>query len=72
MYYTPHHFNKNSSFMLSSNEIETFYFNQLNDLIRNEVNISKISTDLNHFKSNIDCTVYIEVDKNQKVVNSII
>jgi hypothetical protein len=67
MYYSPSHFNKNSSFTLTNNEIETYYYRLLNDVIRNEVNLSKISSSLNYLKNNIDCTVYIEVEKTQKV-----
>ena len=53
--------------MLTNSEIETYYYRLLNDFIRNEVNLSKISSSLNYLRNNIDCTVYIEVEKTQRV-----
>lgn len=69
MYYTTHHFNKNSSYMLLSSEIEAFYFRQLNEYIRNEANFSRMISNANYLRSNIDCTVYIEVERNLKVIH---
>ena len=58
---------KNASYVLTNQQIEEFYYKQLNELIRNTPNISKLNSYLNHLRSNIDCTVYIETDTMKKV-----
>ena len=50
--------------MLTNKEIENFYYNRLNKLTQN---ISLTNTYLNDLRNNIDCTVYIEAEKEQRV-----
>ncbi len=56
-----------SSQTITNVELEAYYYDKINELIRNKNMSSKF--DINFLKENLDCTIHIEVHVHEKVKN---
>ena len=57
-----------SSQTITNVELEAYYYEKLNELIRDKNMSSKF--DINFLQENLDCTIHVEVLRNEKVTTA--
>ena len=54
-----------TSITMTNFELESYYYEKLNDVIRNKNASNKF--DIEHMQNNLDCTIHVEVHRGERV-----